>query len=298
MKVAFLGVGAMGNGIASNIAKAGFDLSVWNIKDDFWKNAESLERLGAKACESIEDAVKDADLIGMSLTADKIVSLVCEQILPFVKKGAVVFDCSTTSPGCSKDMAEMFAKKGIGFLDTPVSGGIGGAEAGTLTVMIGGKEEDFQKTEPVIKAFSENYSLMGDVGAGETTKLINQLLTGVNQATVCEAMLIAEKAGLDMEKLYALLVTAWGSSKMLERSVLEYIIPKKFESAACLQLMLKDLDLTLKMADDLGYRAPLTEVATSFYQSAKEQGIGKEDHSAIIKIMEEQTKKLSKEENS
>lgn len=291
MKVAFLGTGAMGNGIAGNILKGGFDLSVWNVQDAFWANAEALGEKGARTCSDIADAVRDADVIGMSLTADRIVKLVCDQIFPFVKAGAVIFDCSTTSPGCSKEMAEKFAPRGVDFIDAPVSGGIGGAEAGTLTVMVGGTQEAFDRAKPVLQAFSGYLERMGDIGAGETTKLINQLLTGVNQATVCEAMLIAEKAGLDMEKLYSLLVTAWGNSKMLERSVMEYIVPKQFASAACLQLMLKDLTLTLQMADELGYRAPLTEVATHFYEEAKEQGMGKEDHAAIIKIMETENRK-------
>lgn len=294
MKVAFLGLGAMGNGIASNILKHGHKLSVWNVKDAFWKNAEDLGLKGAIVCESMEEALQDADIIGMSLTADKIVKIVCEQAYPFVKSGAVIFDCSTTSPGCSVEMHKMFSEKGVDFIDAPVSGGIAGAEAGTLTVMVGGNEAAFKKFEPIVKSFSGYYERMGDVGAGQTTKLINQLLTGVNQATVCEAMLIAEKGGLDLEKLYKLLVTAWGNSKMLERSVMDYIVPKKFESAACLELMLKDLSLTLQMAEDLGYKVPITEVATSFYEKAKESGIGREDHSAIIKIMEQENLKKDK----
>lgn len=296
MKVAFLGTGAMGNGIASNILKHGFELYVWNVKDQFWKNAEELGKKGAAACENIEDAVKDADIIGMSLTADRIVKLVCEQAYPYVKSGAVIFDCSTTSPGCSVEMAKMFKEKGAEFLDTPVSGGIGGAEAGTLTVMVGGSRDAYEKFVPVVKSFSANFEHMGDAGAGQTTKLINQLLTGVNQATVCEAMLIAEKGGLDLGKLYNLLVTAWGNSKMLERSVMEYIVPGKFESAACLELMVKDLSLTIQMAGELGYKVPITEVAASFYEKAKESGIGREDHSAIIKIMKKENKQKKNQE--
>jgi 2-hydroxymethylglutarate dehydrogenase len=291
MKVAFLGIGAMGMGIASNILKGGHELSVWNVKDAFWANAESLGAQGAKVCESIHEAVADAEVIGMSLTADKIVKLVCDQIYPFVKKGTVIFDCSTTSPDCSKEMQAKFDDKGVDFIDTPVSGGIGGATAGTLTIMIGGKAEAFKKAEPVIKCCSAHYELMGDIGAGQTTKLINQLLTGVNQATVCEAMLIAEKSGLDMVQLYNILITAWGNSKMLERSVLEYIIPKKFESFACLELMLKDLNLTVKMAEDMGFNVPITSIATQFYQQAKDSGLGREDLSSIIKIMEQKNKK-------
>lgn len=226
----------------------------------------------------------------MCLTADDAVKQVCGKLYPLVKRGSVIFDCSTTSPGCPKEMQAKFAEKGVGFLDAPVSGGIAGANAGTLTVMVGGAEKDFEAAKPVLQAFSSYLERMGGIGAGQTTKLINQLLTGVNQATVCEAMLLAEKAGLDMGKLYALLLTAWGYSKMLERSVKEYIIPKKYESAACLQLMNKDLRLTLQMANQLGYKAPITATAAHFYNAAQENGWGKEDHSAIIKVMEQEDK--------
>lgn len=287
MKVAFLGTGAMGSGIAANIAAHGFSLRVWNSHIE---RAFPLREKGAEICEDLAEAVKDADVIGMCLTADDAVKQVCGKLYPLVKRGSVIFDCSTTSPGCPKEMQAKFAEKGVGFLDAPVSGGIAGANAGTLTVMVGGAEKDFEAAKPVLQAFSSYLERMGGIGAGQTTKLINQLLTGVNQATVCEAMLLAEKAGLDMEKLYALLLTAWGYSKMLERSVKEYIIPKKYESAACLQLMNKDLRLTLQMANQLGYQAPITATAAHFYNAAQENGWGKEDHSAIIKVMEQEDK--------
>lgn len=287
MKVAFLGTGAMGSGIAANIAAHGFSLRVWNSHIE---RAFPLREKGAEICKDLAEAVKDADVIGMCLTADDAVKQVCGKLYPLVKRGSVIFDCSTTSPGCPKEMQAKFAEKGVGFLDAPVSGGIAGANAGTLTVMVGGAEKDFEAAKPVLQAFSSYLERMGGIGAGQTTKLINQLLTGVNQATVCEAMLLAEKAGLDMEKLYALLLTAWGYSKMLERSVKEYIIPKKYESAACLQLMNKDLRLTLQMANQLGYKAPITATAAHFYNAAQENGWGKEDHSAIIKVMEQEDK--------
>lgn len=287
MKVAFLGTGAMGSGIAANIAAHGFSLRVWNSHIE---RAFPLREKGAEICEDLAEAVKDADVIGMCLTADDAVKQVCGKLYPLVKRESVIFDCSTTSPGCPKEMQAKFAEKGVGFLDAPVSGGIAGANAGTLTVMVGGAEKDFEAAKPVLQAFSSYLERMGGIGAGQTTKLINQLLTGVNQATVCEAMLLAEKAGLDMEKLYALLLTAWGYSKMLERSVKEYIIPKKYESAACLQLMNKDLRLTLQMANQLGYKAPITATAAHFYNAAQENGWGKEDHSAIIKVMEQEDK--------
>jgi 3-hydroxyisobutyrate dehydrogenase-like beta-hydroxyacid dehydrogenase len=291
IKVTFLGLGAMGNGIATNILKGGHDLTVWNRPGSArWENGKVLESKGARLCSDIAEAVRDAEIVGMCLTNNEAVKDVCEQIYPHVSKGTVIFDCSTTSPGTAQKMADKFKAKGVFFLDSPVSGGIAGAEAGTLTLMIGGDSEAYKKAEPVIKSCSGSYDLMGPSGAGQSTKLINQMLTAVNQAAACEAMLIAEKAGLDLAKLYDLLITAWGNSTQLQRTVKTYIIPKKFESAACLQLMLKDLGYIKDMADELGYTAPLTEITSAFFNKAKDEGYGKEDLSAIIKIMETDNK--------
>lgn len=290
MKISFLGTGAMGSGIASNILKAGYDLTVWNLKDASWNNVLALEEKGAKACENLRDAVKDADLIGISLTADAALRSVCGQIFPFVPSGCILFDCSTVSPRCSQEMQKLFLERGAYFLDTPVSGGIEGASSGTLTVMAGGDEGAYGKALPVIRSFSSFCSYMGPSGSGEAAKLINQLLAGVNQAVVCEAMTIAEYFGLNMKLLYDVLTNSWGSSRMLERSVMKYIVPRNFESAACLQLMLKDLNLTLEMSRDAGYSIPITETATKFYRRATDKGMGKSDHSAIIQVMEEENK--------
>jgi 3-hydroxyisobutyrate dehydrogenase-like beta-hydroxyacid dehydrogenase len=290
MKIAFIGMGQMGKNIALNIVKHGFDLTVWNRRDDFWPNVETLVKAGAKYAESISDAVKDADIIGLSLTSDAAVKSVVEEAVPALKKGAIVVDHSTTSPKCSQDMKERLTGVPAIFLDGPVSGGMEGAAAGTLTVMVGGDKAAYDKVLPVLQAMGKNIHHMGPNGSGQITKLINQILTGVNQAVVCEAMMVAAQSGLDMNQLLGVLTTSWGNSRMLERSVPQYIIPQKFESAACLELLVKDLGMALRMGEDMGCTLPLTQLAKHYYDAASADGKGKMDHSYIIEVMKVENK--------
>lgn len=285
MKVTFLGVGDMGFGIASNIAAHGFELTVWNRHIE---RALPLQDKGAKICEDLAEAVCDADVIGMCVIADADVKELCASIYPHVKTGAVVFDCTTASPGCAQEMEKLFEEKSVAFLDTPVSGGKAGADAGTLAVMAGGSKEAFEAVKPVLESFSGCLEYMGPSGAGKSTKLINQMLVAANQTAVCEAMMLAERAGLDLAQVYGVLRTAWGSSRMLERSVEPFIIPKNYEGGNCLYQLAKDLRLTLKMAEDLKCSIPVTETSHRYYQAAEDAGWGREDIAAVIKLMEQE----------
>jgi len=222
----------------------------------------------------------------MSLTDDQAVTDVCGEILPHAREGAVICDFSTVSPRTSTAMHAFFAEGRVSYLDTPVSGGIQGANGGTLSVMVGGDYEGFQIARPILESVSSKYEYFGQSGSGSVAKLINQLLTAANQAIVCEAMLLAKKSGLDMQKLYDMLTVSWGSSKMLERSVTQYIIPEVYESSACIELMDKDLKLARQMADDFGLRIPIGGIVGDFFQEAVAQGLGRQDHAAIIKVMD------------
>lgn len=288
MKIAFIGMGNMGKNIALNILRRGYDLTIWNRKDGYWPNVEQLVKEGAKYAENIPEAVKEADVIGLSLTSDAAVMSVMDEALPALKKGAVIIDFSTVSPKCSKLMSEKLSGIPAYFLDAPVSGGIEGAETAALTVMVGGDRNSFNKVLPILNAMGQNIHYMGGSGAGEISKLINQVLTAVNQAVICEAMVIGGKVGLDLNQLYKVLASSWGSSRMLERSVPNYIIPQKYESAACLGLMLKDLNLALEMGNDVGYSLPITELSKHYYEEANKEGHGNLDHSYIIEIMKKE----------
>jgi 3-hydroxyisobutyrate dehydrogenase-like beta-hydroxyacid dehydrogenase len=290
MKVAFLGIGNMGRHIAANLLKARFDLTVWNRRDACWGNVEALVKQGAGCSEKIRDAVAGADFIGFSLASDEAVRAVVDEAGDALKRGAILFDTSTISTASVLELSARLSGRGVSYLDAPVSGGIQGAEDASLTVMVGGDEPAFAKCLPLLQAIGSTIVYMGASGAGQATKLINQMLTAVNSTVVCEAMVVAKKAGLDLRKVYDVLVKSWGGSRMLERSVLQYIIPERYESAACLEIMSKDLTHLIALARDVGYRVPLTELTKRFYDEARDGGMGKLDHTYLIEIMKDKNR--------
>lgn len=285
MNIAFIGIGEMGYGMADNILKKNGELIFWNRSKDK-PHVLALVEAGAKLAQELAEAVADADFVCMNLTNDTAVSAVCDQLKDCLKPGTIVMDFSTVAPETANRIADEFAAKDVKFLDCPVSGGSAGAKAGTLAIMAGGDADAFQKALPIFNMCGNNICHMGPSGTGQKAKLINQLLTWVNQATVCEAMLLAEKAGINLTSLNNVLLTSWGRSWMLERSVSRYIIPRDFESPSGVELMVKDYNLILKMADQLGCAIPIAVEAKKPYDIAMETGLAKKDPSVIIEVME------------
>ena len=285
MKIAFLGIGEMGIGMAENILAKNGKLIFWNRTKNK-PHVQELAQKGGELKQTVAEAVAEADYICINLTNDKAVSAVCEEVLPAVKHGALIMDFSTIAPESACTLAEKFAEKGCIFLDCPVSGGSAGAKAGTLAIMAGGDAEGFKRALPVLEMCGTNVRHMGKSGTGQKAKLINQLLTWVNQAVVCEAMLLAEKVGIDLTELNKVLLTSWGRSWMLERSVERYIIPRDFESPSGVELMVKDYNLILQMAEKAGCAIPIAVEAKKPYDIAMESGLAKKDPSVIIEVME------------
>ncbi len=285
MKVAFVGIGEMGFGMAKNILQKNGSLLFWNRTKDKPHVLELVEA-GATLTQELSDAVKEADYIGINLTNDNAVKAVCGELKSMVKPGAIIMDFSTDAPETAEEMAAMFKETGVDFLDCPVSGGSMGANAGTLAIMAGGSKEAFDKALPIMEMCGTNVRYMGKSGCGQKAKLINQLLTWVNQAVVCEAMLLAEKVGIDLAELNQVLKTAWGRSWMLERSVDRYIIPRDFESPSGVELMVKDYNLILKMAEKVHCAIPISVEAKKPYDIAMDTGYAKKDPSVIIEVME------------
>lgn len=283
MNISFIGIGEMGRGMAENILRKNGSLIFWNRTREK-PHVLALIEAGARYVP-LEEAAQ-AEFVCMNLTNDAAVSAVCEQMKPHLRPGSVVMDFSTVSPDTASRIAGEFKEVGVDFLDCPVSGGSAGAAAGTLAIMAGGSGEAFDRAMPVFELCGNNICHMGPSGTGQKAKLINQLLTWVNQATVCEAMLLAEKAGIDLSSLNRVLQTSWGRSWMLERSVERYIIPRDFESPSGVELMVKDYNLILQMADQLGCAIPIAVEAKKPYDIAMESGLAKKDPSVIIEVME------------
>ena len=295
MNITFIGIGSMGKGMAENILKKNGNLTIWNRTRD--KDAvNELISMGAEFRE-LSDAAGGADIICLNLTNAEALKAVISQMKEFLRPGTVVADFSTSGPDAAKEMAEELTECGAFFLDCPVSGGAMGARNGTLAIMAGGNEEAYKKALPVLEMCGNNIHRMGESGTGQQAKLINQLLTWVNQAVVCEGMVLADKAGINLAELNEVLSTSWGRSWMLERSMKDFIIPKDFtEKGGTLALMVKDFNLITKMADGLNCRIPITETAKVSYDAAMEAGLSGKDPSVVMQVMEKTYTKEQEDE--
>jgi 2-hydroxy-3-oxopropionate reductase len=283
---AFTGLGQMGSCMALNLLKQGPRLAVWNRTAS---KSEDLGKAGARVAANVCDAVGNSGVVFLSLTGDQAVRAVVREGLEHFVKGTVVVDHSTTSPALAREMASLLSGKGVDFLDAPVSGGVKGARSAELTVMAGGDQECFEQVRPILTATCRHIFFLGPSGSGQAAKAVNQLLVAVNQAVVCEAMILAREAGLNLNPLYEVLLRSWGYSRMLERSVPDIIIPRRFEAGAFkgVEYVLKDLNVVVDLARSLGVRLPLTEITRSYYQKANEEGMGLLDNAAILEVLRE-----------
>lgn len=286
MKVGFIGLGNMGGPMARNILKAGHELTVYNRTAS---KMAPLAALGARTAASPREAAIEAEIVCTCVSVPAALWAVVEGpdgVLAGMKPGQTLVDFSTVDPGTSQRLAELCTARGIGCLDAPVSGGTAGAEAGTLTVVVGGPQETFEKAGPVFAAVGKNIVHVGGPGAGSAFKLINQILVGVNLAGVLEAFVLARKAGLDLNVLYQVLSTSAGNSNTLQSVVPDRIIGRDFEGGFMLKLLIKDLDLALQMGKDSHAALFVASVARQLYEQATIAGYGDKNMAAAILPME------------
>ncbi len=295
MNILFIGIGEMGFGMSKNILAKNGSITIWNRTREK-EHVNILINMGAQFASCLKDAVSNSDFICLNLSNDTAVLSVCNDIIPFIKKNSSIIDFSTISPDTAVKMCSLFAEAQAFYMDCPVSGGSQGALSGTLTIMAGGDMNIFETAKPLLEMCGTNIQYMGPSGLGQKAKLINQLLTWVNQAVVCEAMLLAEKSGINLSSLYTALSTSWGRSWMLERSVEKYIIPNKFEAPSGLELMVKDFNLITDMADNIGCEIPISRKAKEIYDQAMKEGLAKKDPSVIITVMRENLKRSADNE--
>jgi 3-hydroxyisobutyrate dehydrogenase-like beta-hydroxyacid dehydrogenase len=287
MKVAFIGLGNMGASMASNLLKAGFDLVVHNRTPS---KADALVRRGARAAATAADAAGQADVVLACLTdvgASHAVFLSPGGVLDRARPGQLFADHGTVDLETSRRQHAAARARGAAFLDAPVSGGPDGAAAATLAIMVGGEAAAFERGRPVLEAMGRTALHMGPGGAGTAAKLANQLLVGVHTAASCEALLLAERAGVDLEKLVAVLMRSWGSSRMLERNA-PYIRTRRFEgTGAPLRNIVKDLKIIAALGAATGLALPLTETARSLFARLEAGGLGELDMTALCRLLDE-----------
>ncbi len=284
-RIGFIGLGIMGQGMARNLLKAGFAVRVWNRTA---AKADALVTEGAQMGVSPADVAANSDIIitCVSDTPDvEAVILGEDGVINGAQSGALVIDCSTISPQATREIAGKLAEKGIKMLDAPVSGGSEGAAKGTLTIMVGGAAEDVERAMPVFKAMGKTITHIGATGAGQVVKLVNQVLVVGNCLAMCEALLLAQAGGVDLQKtIDAISQGAAGSWMFTNRA--PQIIRRDWRPGFMISLQQKDLRLVLDAADDLGVPLPATSLIFNLYRTLEAQGLSSEGNHGLMKALE------------
>ncbi|MFQ6058846.1 MAG: NAD(P)-dependent oxidoreductase [Anaerolineae bacterium] len=286
MRVGLIGLGNMGRPMARNLLKAGFELTVHNRSRP---PVEEMVRAGARGATSPREVAQHCEVLLTSLPTPPVVEEVLlgeEGALAGAKSGDIFVDTSTIDPATARRIAAATRERGVEFLDAPVSGGTTGAAAGTLTVMVGGDEKAFERVKPVLEAIGRNIHYLGPTGSGCIVKLCNQILVGINQAAVAEALVVGAKAGADPEAMYEVLSTSLGTSAVLKRAVPNFILKGQFEPGFTINLLYKDLQLATGLGEETGVRLLLTNLAQQVYEEARALGWGGKDVAAIVLPLE------------
>jgi len=287
VKVGFIGLGHMGKHMAAAVLRAGYELTIHDIRPEA---AEDPLLAGARWADTPRATAAASDVLITSLPGPEQVDAVVlgpDGVLSGLRPGTFYIDMSTSTPGEMRKIADAAAERSVQTVDAPVAGGMRGARNATLTIMAGGPEEAYQACLPVLRAMGDKIFLVGGVGAGHTAKLVNNMMTIINGLTAMEAMVVGAKAGLDVERLLEVVEAGTGSSFSL--NVLRYVIfqgnfdPAKF----ALSLAAKDLRIAVEYANELGVQMSVVPHAAEALAEAMQRGLGDRDWSSYITLIEE-----------
>ena len=286
MRVGFCGLGTMGAAMAANVARAGFALTVWNRTPG--KAGPAVEAGATEAASpSAVAAASDIVVICVSDTPDVESVLFGEDgIAAGAASGTLVIDCSTIAPAATQEFGERLAEHGVALVDAPVSGGSEGAQKGTLTIMLGGSEEDVARARPVLEAMGSSITHMGPSGAGQATKAVNQVILAGVYLGVAEGMVLAMKWGLDAEKVAAALAGGAAGSWVLQNRS-GRMIANDYPLGFRIALHLKDISIALAMASEVGAALPVTAMASQIENGLVARGHGDDDNSALARAIRE-----------
>jgi 2-hydroxy-3-oxopropionate reductase len=288
MTIGFIGLGIMGRPMAKNLIKAGHKLVVY----DKFAKFDDLVALGAEGAASNKEVAAKSELIITMLPNSPHVKeaiLGKDGVIEGIKAGAVVVDMSSIAPQASQEVAAALKERGIAFVDAPVSGGEPKAIDGTLAIMVGGDKATFDKVKPVLEKLGSSVTLCGDIGAGNVTKLANQIIVALNIAAVGEAFTLATKAGVEPQSVFDAIKGGLAGSTVMNAKV-PMILDGNFKPGFRIELHIKDLQNALDTAHNLNVPVPLTAGVMEILQALKADGDAASDHSAIVKYYEKLAK--------
>ena len=285
MNVGFIGLGIMGKPMALNVQKAGNTVIAY---DHHQERIDAIVAAGGRSAASGREVGEQSDVvITMMQNSPNVESALFDEggVFEGLSAGKAVIDMSSINPIKSREFASHLAEKGVDFLDAPVSGGEPKAIDGTIAVMVGGEQDVFDTYEPLLKTMASTVTLVGGVGAGNITKLANQMIVAINIAGISEAYSLAKKAGVDPARVYEAIRSGLAGSVVMDQKS-QKIFDGNFEPGFCIELHIKDLQNALDTSHGVNVSAPFTSLAMEIMQSLKAHGHERDDHSGIAEWYE------------
>ena len=285
-KVGFVGLGIMGKPMAKNLMEAGYELVLYNRT---LEKAEELAEDGAEVAVDPREVAENSDIIVTMLPDSPDVRNVVageDGVLEGIKEGVLLVDMSTISPVVTEELAAAVKEKGASMLDAPVSGGDVGAIEGTLSIMVGGSEEDFERAKPLFDVMGKTVNHVGPTGAGQVTKAANQVVVALTIEAVSEALVLGSKGGVTPEKILDVLSGGLAGNKGMEGQR-EKFLSHKFDPGFRSELHHKDLGIALAAGREYGVVLPVTAIVDQMLLTMKKKGWGGEDHSALLRVIED-----------
>jgi 2-hydroxy-3-oxopropionate reductase len=286
-KIGFIGLGIMGGPMARNLIDAGYEVVLYNRTKE---KAEEIASGGATVADSPRDVAESSDVI-LSMLSDspQVEEVVAGEdgVLEGIKEGALLVDMSTISPVVTRELEEKIKERGASMLDAPVSGGDVGAQQGTLSIMVGGGEEDFERARPLFEVLGDTMTHVGPIGAGQTAKAANQIVVALTIEAISEALVLGSKAGVAPDKILEALSGGLAGSNVMEAKK-EKFLSHDFDPGFKVELHHKDLGIALAAGREYGVSLPVTAIVDQMLEALKAKGRGDRDHSAILTFVEDQ----------
>jgi 3-hydroxyisobutyrate dehydrogenase len=286
--IGFIGIGLMGLPMCRQLLADKVNLYVYNRNV---VKCEPLLKEGAKHAASVQNIANDCDVIMLCVSNTQSVEAVMEGLLPHLKKGQLIIDFSSISPEATLILAKHAESKGASWLDCPVSGGVAGAEAGTLVMMAGGTQVDLARAMPLLQSLGQRVTLMGPNGAGQTSKVCNQMIVSCNLLVMAEVLAMAKKAGVDASKIPLALKGGFADSTPLQQTGSRMAVQDFDEVKWHVKTLLKDLDMAGNLSKDTNSRTPMAALAAQLMRQHAEGGFAEKDPSTLIAMYESIIKK-------
>lgn len=289
--ISFIGLGNMGRPMALNLIKKNYNLKIYDINSILYK---PFKKTNALVANTMDKLTEDSNVFVTMLPDGKaLYNLILGKngLINSIKKNSIFIDCSSSDYGVTIEVSKALNKKNVKFLDAPVSGGVSGAKNGSLTIMVGGNKNAFNKSKKILKCFGNNIIHIGNSGSGQIVKACNNMMLGINMIGLCEAFLLANKFGIDQKKFYDICVTSTSSSWAMQNHLPVAGIVKtsaannKFKPGYAAKLILKDLKISQEMAKKAKLNTTMGKKALELYKIFCNQDKNNLDYAAIIKIL-------------